>query len=917
MMSGTVRAIAMAAAMAVVFTTLTPSADASPDRPRRVEDKAGRDRWLFEQRALPGREIPYMSLKEAASREAACLTPEGAQVNWESLGPAPVKNATMVGTGYMTYSGRALAVALDPSSPGTILLGTAQGGIWRSTDDGDSWYSVADNMPSLAIKVIRFAPGNPSIVYAGSGEPHSKTSIYGMGVFKSIDGGRSWTALPEKGNGWDFRYVEISGLQVDPTDPSTLYVTTANVLPDRVDPFHPPPWAPETGIYKSTDGGVSWALNLRATDYRAYDYPAYDPYLASGTGFMDLELYRKNPSVIFASERSGGIYRSIDSGEHWEVVTPVKNPGGGAAQGATFPSPVTSWAYFDDTANAFKRYSVIPRDKTVPEFNRIEFAIAQDGPGMTSDWRSCVLYAGCGGLIQLDANGDGTFDPNNDITAPVSLLFKSSDGGQTWKWLGDWFSGLTPAYCDPVNGGYENALYDNMVEVNPLDPDDVVVGGNANYSTYWPDPIDNPVRMLAIPWRGMVYRSVDGGANWVDTTSACTNYEFDPTSPPIAGLPVYKCTSNPVSKAVHPDIHCCAYDWPNRKMYISTDGGVFICRLSGDGRDPLLDYDWEPRNEGLSTLQFFSFGSHPTDPNQILGGMQDNSNTYWNGSFWNAWDWNGSDGTIGCWDPREPRHVYLGWQYALARHDNGGGKSIDGWKTLFDGEVIQGEPLPFATIFAIDPVKTNIVYVGGTMGLYRSEDRGDHWERVNAEPTDGTVTAISVSPRNHNHVWLGTSTGRIYLANIKKGKFYDRTGFNLPNRYVSAIQASDLSDGKVYITFSGYDASSLDVAHGGNGNAGKVFKSPDLGKSWKDISGNIGIANQMDVPVSALALNPKNEKKIWIGTDTGVYGTEDGGKSWGSQRGGMPVVAVMKLEYNRRTGYLLAGTFGRGIWRTK
>ena len=84
-------------------------------------------------------------------------------------------------------------------------MGAAQGGIWRSTDSGASWKAVGDGLPSLAIKVIRFAPSDPSIVYAGSGEPHSKTSIWGMGVFRSTDGGATWGALPASGKEWDFR----------------------------------------------------------------------------------------------------------------------------------------------------------------------------------------------------------------------------------------------------------------------------------------------------------------------------------------------------------------------------------------------------------------------------------------------------------------------------------------------------------------------------------------------------------------------------------------------------------------------------------------------------------------------------------------------------------------------------------------
>jgi hypothetical protein len=135
------------------------------------EDRAGRETWFLDQRALPGRTIPTRLLAEALSRAAECQAPEDASPAWESLGPAPVRNVTMQGGGDMTYSGRALAVALDPRDSRTILLGAAQGGIWRSEDGGAHFVAVADGMPSLAIKVIRFAPSNPDVVYQGRVSP--------------------------------------------------------------------------------------------------------------------------------------------------------------------------------------------------------------------------------------------------------------------------------------------------------------------------------------------------------------------------------------------------------------------------------------------------------------------------------------------------------------------------------------------------------------------------------------------------------------------------------------------------------------------------------------------------------------------------------------------------------------------------
>jgi hypothetical protein len=403
----------------------------------------------------------------------------------------------------------------------------------------------------------------------------------------------------------------------------------------------------------------------------------------------------------------------------------------------------------------------------------------------------------------------------------------------------------------------------------------------------------------------------------VDTTQACTDYVPDTTQPPVSGLPVYKCVNTPSSKTVHPDLHCAFFDTPNRRLYVTCDGGLWGCTLTGDGRDGLTDYDWEPLNEGLSTLQFFHFGSHPTDPNKILGGLQDNANALWNGTFWDAWDWDQSDGTVGAFDPLQPEHVYLGWQYSLARHDQGGSKSAAGWTTLFSGSIGHSDTLPFVVVFAIDPVKTKVIYTGSETGLYKSTDRGNHWQsRLNTSPLNGSVTAIAVSPKDRALVWVGTSAGRVYLFNNKEGTVKDRTGTQMPNRWVSGIVASSRDKDRAFVSFSGYDANSLDTSHGGNGNAGKVFVTSDKGKHWTNMSGNLDGAHQMDVPISCLAVSPLTESTLWLGTDAGVWRTTDGGQNWASFRGTMPVVAALDIEANPQTGFLTIGTFGRGIWRT-
>jgi photosystem II stability/assembly factor-like uncharacterized protein len=203
-------------------------------------------------------------------------------------------------------SGRVMSIAVDSTNTAVFYVGTASGGVWKTVNGGASFQPVFDTQGSFSIGWVAVDPKRPSIVWVGTGERNSQRSVaYGDGVYKSEDGGRSWTNVGLKTS------EHIGRVVIDPKDGDTVYVAAQGPL-----------WAPggDRGLYKTTDGGKTWNQVLK---------------ISENTGVSDVVLDPRDPEVIVATSyqrrRSfsafidGGpesaIHRSIDGGKTWKKVT--------------------------------------------------------------------------------------------------------------------------------------------------------------------------------------------------------------------------------------------------------------------------------------------------------------------------------------------------------------------------------------------------------------------------------------------------------------------------------------------------------------------------------------------------------------------------------------------------------------------
>src|SRR6478609_350595 len=201
--------------------------------------------------------------------------------------------------------GRSVTSTGVPRNPLVYYMGTTGGGVWKTENGGGNWFNISDGyFKTGSVGAVAVAESDPNVVYVGMGEhaPRSVMTSYGDGVYKSTDEGKSWKQVGLKST------QTISQIRVHPSNPDIVYVAAQGAL------YGP---GKDRGVYKSTDGGITWKNTLYVNEY---------------TGCVDLSMDMNNPRILYAAMwdyqrkpwemRSGGpgsgLYKSTDGGETWE-----------------------------------------------------------------------------------------------------------------------------------------------------------------------------------------------------------------------------------------------------------------------------------------------------------------------------------------------------------------------------------------------------------------------------------------------------------------------------------------------------------------------------------------------------------------------------------------------------------------------
>ncbi len=521
-----------------------------------------------------------------------------------------------------------------------------------------------------------------------------------------------------------------------------------------------------------------------------------------------------------------------------------------------------------------------------------------------------------------------------EIGGPESAIYKTTDGGQTWKRL----AGGLPS-------GRIGRVGIDVFQKNPAILCAVVENGNKREPTAQDieqaKRRNRPLGPLTVG--NEVYRSDDAGQTWrkinAGTESAMDKapYSFnqlrldqeDPDTVYITGQSLvgtadggktWKGLSWP-SDGVMPlafgDWRAMWVDPQDRnRLIFGSDGGVNISYDRGKTSHHAYN---------IPLTEFYAVGVDMEDPYNIYGGLQDHDS--WKGPS-NGWagaislsDWvtvGEGDGMYNQVDPSDSRWAYNNREFgAMWRFDQKTGVQT----AIQPGRTEGAEPLRFnwTPPIALSPHNPAIVYVGAQV-VFRSLDRGDNWTEISPDLTTNdksrqggagnitycTITTLAESPVKPGILWAGADDGKVQVSLDGGASWLDRTG-----RIAAAGGPADFWVSRVFP--SPHEAGTCFVAKTGwrlDDFRPILLKTADYGETWTPIGGGLPEGRS----VHAVVQDRRNPNLLFAGTEQGIYATLDGGQTWLPFKGNMPSLKVTDLVIHPRENDLVAATYGRGVW---
>jgi len=807
---------------------------------------------------------------------AAPGSSEAAELNagpgWVAIGPSPIPNgqtdpanANGLSTTLAPVSGRTTAIAIDPTDPNTAYVGTAQGGLYRTTNGGASWTPLLDNALALAVGSVKIDPRDRTKVLVGTGEGNfSGDSFVGVGVYMITGANGSSPTLNGPFNldtaGKDVMTNRCAvSIAIDSNNDNNVFVGTVTgviglygVLPSPI---------PRRGLYRSTNfmGGAPTFQKLAvlgedttmaASDYRVTAI-VVDPSNAN-----NLVCAIADP----AGAAPAGIYRSTNALSANPTFTKTLN----TSDGATF-APVRMAIQRDAATGTVTIVAVTGESNSDMVTTRNQGKVWKSITGGLT-WVEQVAgrgFAGGQGFYNLGVDIDPN-NPNNFYV--VGTLSAATQAGTTD--VGDNGTFMFTRNGGTTFGASVRTLHvdSHCVAVAPSNPAVIYTGND-----------------------GGIWKSVDAGADWLDAnTSGFLATQF-------SGL------------AVHPiDKNFTLGGTQDNGTELRKPDGSWKRADFGDGGFALID---QTAGDTESVTMYHTYYNAKT----VLEGYS----RVFKASCATEGQWAFRGGAVALLLPGLPIPLPAVGSIVC---DGSSGQTLNGQSV--------GDDANFYAPMALGPSSatlngTDSVYYGADK-LYESLDQGEHMVAqsqvlepggaapnpvdikppgTTVPPSNTAISAIGIAQTNDSVRLVGTNSGHVYTTNTG-GPLVDVTDPTMPTQPVAraVIDPSNANGDVAYVTFVG----------SGFGGAKHIWKTINLTAATPNWTATgTGLP---DLSVNAFAINPNNPKDLYAGTDRGVYNSPDAGKTWSLYGNGLPNVAVFDLAIQKKFGILRAATHGKGMY---
>jgi hypothetical protein len=788
-------------------------------------------------------------------------------------------------------------------------------------------------------------------LYAGTGEGYNNIdAVRGDGIWVSSDRGETWSQLPSTRSNSDFSYV--NRVIVDPTNDKVVLAAT------------------NAGIFRSTNGGTTWATVFSGAGkiQQIVENPQnFNILYATRNSYGVLKSYDRGLTwTASALGIGGGIYRSelavspVDTARLFLAVETssaadlyVSDNGGAVWAKASYSSgSSTNWlggqGWYDNAIIAHPYNRDICFVGGIDIYKMQITGTGSQTPGIlavtetnTASFLSFVNWS----LPYLGGGLGKGKDFFGTTTSPVSLL--DSEYVSVEVRFGPGISqkahrfqaayGFLYPYSDYVSVPFQvwDMKNNRQLMVSFLDSDSTgtfnLVEYNSNNLQYEYVFIHAVPYVFAAPnssiatTGGERYKTIyafhpilASGATWnanslptsninisygllqarTRTTTELT-YGYPPSNYPYVHVDHHVFTMIPVNQSTQ-----------SFRIVNGSDGGMAI---SNDG-----GLSWTNPNTGYNTTQFYGVDKKP-GASQYIGGTQDNGS--WlspvNPTGTSTWTKAmGGDGFVGVWNYKDASKMMASTQYnGLARSTNGG-LSFSNAST--DLEDVGTGAAPFITRIEKSNSDTDLLFVLGSSGIWRSDNFGENWTLFRVKSSDwgfsnGNGANAAISLADPQIVWAGFrmsnsgTTGKVHVSTDGGASFSPTVNY-------AGVTLGRLTGLATHPTQSRTAYAIYSIA-----KAPKILRTTDLGQTWQDISGfgsgTVSTNGFPDVATYCLLVMPHNPNEIWAGTEIGLFISTNNGSSWTYANDVIPAVSIWQLR--AVDDEIVAATHGRGVWSVK